>query len=121
MSDKKEYSIDTEIILDKIFEDTFSCEELQDDSVVEFKQYVEMIGRIEDIEIIPLSSGNGKMARLQLGDKTGQIETMVFSKIYPKCKRFLEEGNLVKVCGKIYRNKKENRMISCQFLTDTSI
>ena len=60
---------------------------------------VVVAGVVAEYRERPLKSGNGRMAFLQLEDRTGSFEVLVFSSVFDACEEVLKSGDPVLIRG----------------------
>lgn len=78
---------------------------------------VKLLAIIRSRRVMTTRAGQ-PMAFVQVEDKTGLLELVVFPKVYAECMECLEEGRILMISGKVSVREEEPAKILCDFLCD---
>ncbi len=91
-----------------------------EDSSVNDGDEITVFGMIAGKSEITTKKG-GKMAFLNIEDKFGSVETVVFSKLYDVIKPYLEQDGAVLVKGRIDINETQAKLIASEIIPAESV
>ena len=80
------------------------------------KQYYSMCGMVEQINV-KLTRNNDPMAFITLEDMFGQIEVVVFPKVFDVCRGFLEKNRGILVRGRASISEEEGKILADEIIS----
>ncbi len=81
------------------------------------REQVAIAGVVSSMRELPLKSGDGRMAFIQLEDKTGEIEVMVFSAVYGEYEEIIKSGEPLLFRGQVQEDgdmESRTRKLRCE-------
>jgi len=106
--------LDDYAFLAKLFRCTLINAVVTENSRFRDGETVNMLGEIHDVKVHVTKKGE-KMAFLNITDNFGDIEVIIFPKIFLQVSSFLNEGTIVYLSGKISQ-KDDTASIICDFM-----
>lgn len=75
-------------------------------------ELVRLVGLLEEVKLTNTRKTNERMAIFKLGDMEGEVEVVVFPSAYTQLAKYLKEGEVIFLSGRVSRRDEEPKIVA---------